>query len=272
MLVFDFHTHIFPESVADRAVKKLSEASGIEPFYDGTREGLLRSMAEGGIDRALNCPIATSPEQVFSIIKWASKINHRPIYSLASIHPDSSRPDLILSQIKEAGLSGIKLHPEYQHFSLDDSRLEPIWEICCDAGLLIVLHAGADFACSPPYRTDPKAISSLIERYPDLKLVAAHLGSWQMWENVSTFLAGTPVYIDTSFTLGLLSDEKIMEIIQKHGERKVLFGTDAPWRSQKNDIELFHGLPLSDIEKRRIMWDNALELLELEDGGEEKSE
>ncbi len=267
MPVFDVHTHVFPDAIAARTVAKLGAVAKIEPAYDGSRDGLLRSMAAAGIDGALNCPIATRPDQVESIVAWAAA-NHRwPVLSLASIHPDSPRPESILRKIKEAGLPGIKLHPEYQEFTLDDPRMKPIWQACRDHDLLIMLHAGADVAFSPPFRSAPAAIVALIETYPGLKLIAAHGGSWNMWEEVMRTMAGAPVFIDTSFTLGLLDDERFLALVRKHGPARVLFGTDAPWRRQARDLQHFIRLPLSESEQKLVLWENAARLLALPDIG-----
>ncbi len=263
MLVFDVHTHIFPDAIAARTVDKLGEKAGISPFYDGTRKGLQASMATAGIDGALNCPIATRPDQVDSIIDWAARNNYWPILSLGSIHPDSPEPDRALTRLKKAGLPGIKLHPEYQQFTLDDPRMSRIWQACRDLDLLIMLHAGADIAFSPPFRTDPVAIVRLIEQYPGLKLIAAHFGSWRMWEQVAQVMAGASVWIDTSFTMGLLDDQQLITLIRRHGAERVLFGTDTPWRSQKQDLQHFYSLELSEKEKRMILWQNAECLLNL---------
>ncbi len=262
MPIFDIHTHIFPDSIAERTVEKVAAASGITPSYNGTRCGLLESMAAAGIDAALNCPIATDPKQVDSIISWASKNNQWPVFSLGSVHPDTENPEIALREVKAAGLAGIKLHPEYQEFTLEDPRLVPIWELCQEMRLLIMLHAGADVAFSPPYRSAPRAILDLLNKYPGLRLIAAHGGSWNMWDEVIDVLAGAPVWIDTSFVFGLMEDEKFMRLLSQHGDDKVLFGTDAPWRSQVEDARHFDQLPLTPEQRRAVLWDNAATLLD----------
>ncbi len=261
MSVFDIHTHIFPDPIARRTVDKLGRIAKIKPSYDGTRQGLQESMAEAGINGALNCPIATKPEQVESILRWASQTSRWPILNLASIHPNSANPEEILQNVAKAGLAGIKLHPEYQEFTLDDPRMIPIWRTCRDLDLLIMLHAGADIAFSPPFRTSPATIAELLEKYPGIKLIAAHFGSWNMWDEVMNTIAGSTALIDTSFTMGLLDDEKFVELARRHGVDKVLFGTDTPWRSQKSDLQHFLSLPLTEEEKQMILWDNAARLL-----------
>ncbi len=261
MRIFDIHTHVFPDAIAARTVEMLGEKAGIEPVYDGARAGLIQQMRSAGIKAALNCPIATRPEQVSSINRWAAENNTAPVYSLGTVHPETEDKAGVLASVEANGLPGIKLHPEYQQFDLLDERMAPVWTLCEREGLMIMLHAGADIAFEPPYRSDPARIRQLIERYPELKLVAAHFGSWRMWEEVAEELCGTPVYLDTSFTLGIIEDEMFVDIIRRHGADRVVFGTDTPWRSQAEDVEHFLRLPLTKQERRLILSENAQRLV-----------
>ncbi len=258
--VFDSHTHIFPDKIAARTVAELGRKAGIKAAYDGTREGLLCSMRAASIDGALNCPVATVPEQVDSINRWSASQNCWPIISLGAIHPDSPRPEKVLEGIRNLGLPGIKMHPEYQGFTLSDPRVQPIWSACAALGLVVVLHCGADLGFSPPYHSSPAQIRSLIGNHPNLKLVAAHFGSWRMWEAVEVELIGCPLYLDLSFTLGLLPDEKVLELVRRHDPERVLFGTDTPWRNQTEELDYFQQLPFTSAEKERILWQNAAKL------------
>jgi len=260
---FDIHVHIFPDHVAAKAIPYLSERSGVAPTYDGTLAGLTASMQRAGIDGALNCPIATKPDQVRSINDWAASCSRMPVLSLGTMHPGFPEPEKELKRVRDLGLPGIKLHPEYQEFRLDDPRLRPVWKTCRDLNLLVLLHAGADIVFPPPYRSDPFAFRKLVEAWPGLTVVAAHFGGWKMWDAVRTELAGSPVYLDLSFTFGLWPDEKVVEMIREHGVERVLFGTDAPWRDQAAEVRHFTALPLSPADRSAIAWENAARLLGL---------
>lgn len=261
-MIFDIHTHVFPDAIAARTLKMLGDSADIEPVYDGTRAGLMAQMRPAGIDRALNCPIATRPEQVASINRWAVENNAAPVHSLGTVHPETEDKEAVLAAVAEGGLPGVKLHPEYQEFDVLDPRMEPVWTICERDGLMVMLHAGGDIAFDPPYRSDPERIRRLIEAHPELKLVAAHFGGWRMWEAVARELCGTPVYLDTSFTLGMLDDSMFVDMVRSHDIKRVVFGTDTPWRSQAWDLEHFMGLPLTEAERQAILWDNAVGLVE----------
>jgi len=261
--VFDIHTHVFPDAIAARVVADLGRRAGLVPAYDGTLAGLRRSMAEAGITAALNGPVATRPEQVESVNRWAVAHNTWPVLSLGSIHPQYPALEAELEKIKQAGLPGIKLHPEYQDFYREDPEMQRIWATCSRLNLLVLLHAGEDIDFAPPCHTPPAALRRLIEHYPGLRLVLAHFGGWRLWQQVEDELIGQPVYLDISFTAGYLDQNKLVELIQRHGTRRVLFGTDAPWTDQSLELAVFRQLPLTENEQRQILWENAAGLLNL---------
>mgnify|MGYP006290303831 CR=1 FL=1 len=265
MKIFDAHVHIFPDRIGPAATAALGRESGITPTYDGTRSGLLASMRTAGISGALNCPIATKAEQVESINSWAVARHGWPVLSLGTVHPDHTGNRTELQRIAAKGLPGIKLHPEYQQFNLEDARLEPVWQLCSELGLVVMMHCGADIAFEPPFHSTPATIAKLLERFPQLLLIAAHFGSWNMWQDVEKNLIGKAVYFDMSFAFGLLEDAKLVELSRTHGISRILFGTDAPWRNQANDLQYFFQLGFSETEQHAILWDNAARLFDLED-------
>ena len=258
--VFDSHVHTFPDPVAARALQYLSAKSGIKPCADGTRQGLLASMANAGITGALNCPIATRPDQVRSINDWAVRQNAWPVLSFGSIHPDYPEPETELRRVKELGLGGIKLHPEYQEFQPDDPRLARTWAACQELGLSVYLHAGEDIGYPPPCKAPPHLLRQLLAAYPRLRVAAAHFGGWRLWHEVDRELIGHHLYLDVCFVLGFLPDDQLVDMIRRHGVERVLFASDSPWRDQAADLQTFTALPLTPDEQRRILWDNAAEL------------
>lgn len=263
MHIIDFHTHYFPDKIAHDAIISLEQKGAIRAFTDGTRSGLEKSMQSAGISLALNLPVATSPEQVQSINRWAENNNHAPVLSLGAIHPLSKDPGAIISEVKERGLRGVKMHPEYQDFSPDDTALDPIWKACIRHSVFVVFHAGADVAFKMPFRSNPAKFAALHHRHPELRMVLAHFGSWTQWDEVEKDLTGLDLYLETSFTCGFMEDAKFAELIRKHGADKVLFGTDSPWRDQKKELEGISRLGLSDVEMDMILHRNAEKLLRL---------
>ena len=262
--VFDFHVHLYPDHLAGKAVGQLAQRFGNPPAFDGTVGGLKAALSEAGIWGALNLPVATKSDHVASINVWAASNNQRPVFSLATIHPDT--PDIpgVLRAAQAAGFRGVKLHPEYQLFTLDDPRVIPVWEACSALGLFVFLHAGGERVFTPPYHSTPAGIAALLTRFPRLTVVAAHLGGFQMWDDSERVLVGKDLYLDLSHTLSWMPEEQLVRMARNHGADKVLFGSDAPWQSPATVLEAFLALPFSASEQRKILWDNAARLLGLQ--------
>lgn len=260
-MVIDFHTHYFPDNIVEKAMNSLTSMSKLTPFTDGTLSGLKKSMLQAGIDYSLNLPLATSADSVRGINKWASVNNQAPVFSLGSIHPDTKNPEEIIPWIKELGMKGLKMHPEYQQFNPLEKRLEKIWEECIKNDIFVLIHAGRDISFAPPPKSDPRSFAELYRRYPELKLVLAHMGSWGMWDDVKKLICGLPFYLDMAFTAGHLEETEFVSLIKNHGADKILFGTDSPWNCQKESLEFVRALPLTQNEIDSILYKNAAGLL-----------
>lgn len=262
---FDFHTHIFPDQVAENALSKIAGDSGVKPAFDGTYSGLISLINQiSGFSGALNCPIATKPDQVQSINSWAASLSKLPLISFGTIHPHSENKRKILENIKSAGLKGIKLHPEYQKFHPADNEMTEIWELCTELNLIVITHSGADAGIFENIRGTPERFAEIIDNFQDLKLVLAHFGGWFSWESVDKYIIGKNVFLDLSFTLGFIKQSFLTDMIKRHGSDKILYGTDAPWRDPKTYIGEFLSLGLSDSDNEKILYNNAAELLGLE--------
>ena len=109
--------------------------------------------------------------------------------------------------------------------------------------------------------TAPKRVRRLHEAVPDLRLMACHLGGWERWAEALDEVAGLPIWLETSMTLGRCPPDLVYRIIDRHPKDRLLFGTDAPWSVQKNEVEKFLALAVPEDLKRRILWDNALGFL-----------
>ena len=90
-MVIDFHTHSFPDELADRAVGRLAQSGGIPNYLDGRIDSIKASMKKAGIDYSVLLPIATKPEQHTTINKIAIKTTNPPRNRINIIWYNSSR-------------------------------------------------------------------------------------------------------------------------------------------------------------------------------------
>jgi predicted TIM-barrel fold metal-dependent hydrolase len=262
--IIDFHTHAFPDELAPRAMKKLmAEAPGVNAFLDGTIKALTESMERNDIGRSVICCIATTPEQFTPIFNWCSKAQTDRVIMFPSIHPADTKWKERIALIKEAGFKGVKFHPYYQDFRLDEDRMLPIYEELERNDLMVTAHTGYDIAFARDDRADCRRILKVTKIFPRLKFVATHLGAWQQWEEVEQSLAGKHIYMELSWSLEYLSAEQARRIILAHPADCVLFGTDSPWTDQGRTLSLLKNLKLPQELERKILRDNAMALLGL---------
>jgi predicted TIM-barrel fold metal-dependent hydrolase len=262
MRAIDFHTHAFPDSLAEKAIPLLeSEAEDARAVLDGKIGALLKSMDKAGIEISVVASIATKPKQWASILTWSQSIASSRIIPFASVHPDDPQCLEQISRIQEAGLKGIKLHPYYQDFNVDEKRLYPLYESVQGAGLILLFHAGFDVAFERIRKADPERILTVFRNFPGLKFVASHFGAWEDWDNVERFLLGKPIYMDISYSFQYMSREQARRILLNHPKEYLLFGSDSPWADQKITIESLLEMDIGEERNRAILFDNAARLL-----------
>lgn len=261
-MIFDFHTHCFPDKIAAGAVGKLSAVCGQVPLTNGTFGDLREKMAGWSIDGFCCLNIATAPTQQKNVNRFAQEQSAHPmVFGLGSVHPDA--PDALteLREIKATGLPGVKLHPDYQGVFADDEKLFPIYEACAALGLFCVFHAGFDPLSPDLIHVTPDRAKRVLQNFPALTVILAHMGGFACWEEVELSLAGERVYLDTSLSPGNLDPALAARIIQKHGAEQVLFGSDCPWGNPADTVRYVETLPLTAAEKDLIFYQNAQRLL-----------
>jgi predicted TIM-barrel fold metal-dependent hydrolase len=259
--IIDFHTHAFPDLLADRAIKTLEKAAGVKACLSGTISALLQSMDRCGIDKSVVCSIATKPSQFESIITWSAEARSERIIPLPSVHPEDPKASERVYQIKAEGFKGIKLHPYYQEFFIDEERLFPLYDAVCKHNLMLVMHTGFDIAFPPIRRADPEKIMRVLDQFPSMRLITTHFGSWKLWEEVEKSIIGRKVYMELSFALEFLREDEVRSMIMAHPREYILFGSDSPWTSQEDSVSLVRRLDLGGEMERLIFRDNALSLL-----------
>ncbi len=259
----DMHAHAFPDKLAASAIPALEREGDIKAHLDGTVAALLTSMDKSGIAASVICSIATRPGQFDAILSWSEAVRSSRIIPLPSLHPRD--PELLprLRRVHALGFKGIKMHPYYQDYFLDDPHLDSLYAALAELGLILVIHAGYDIAFPRVRRADPERIRRVCRRFPGLRLVATHLGGWEEWTDVRRFLTGEPVYMELSFAPDFLDRESLMDILLAHPSDYLLFGTDSPWTNQEASLGLLRRLDLPPELFARIVSGNARWLLGL---------
>ena len=271
MNLIDFHTHIYPDRIAEKTVSFLAAAGGTSPEGGtGTYENLTEVAERAGVDLAINLPVATKPEQAASINRFAREINAAGgrVVSFGAIHPDTPDPERELEELKTDGFRGIKIHPDYQGHYIDDSETVRVIRAAKRLGLHTVIHGGVDIAFPNDVKAPPRRVSNLLDQLGegDGQLIVAHIGGYRLFDEVEEYLVGREVFFDLSYGIRDLPKEQLLRIIERHGAERILFGSDYPWRDPADVDRYLSSLPLSPRELALIRVENATRLLGITEG------
>lgn len=266
-MIIDFHTHIFPDTLAPKAMASLQETAQMPIMFDGTANGLLELMKKDGIDKSVVLNTVTNTKQVDKVNAFALETNERfeNLIPFCSLHPKTENPLEKLILLKNSGIKGIKLHPDYVRTEFDSPDFHPVLSAAEELEMPVVIHAGFDPVSPDKLHTTPDAILNVIAKFPNLKLVCAHLGGVSIWDEVIDKLCGANVYLDTAFCcerigITVQQGEKIFAL---HPHEKIIFGSDAPWASPREIIEFIKKIGINDESMELILHKNAEKLLNI---------
>ena len=221
------------------------------------------------------CPVATKPSHFQVILDRAKAVRDGEfgeeaatrLIQLGSVHPADRDYAAHLKEVAAAGFKGIKLHPYYQGFRLDDPRVFPYFAALRDAGLFVVVHCGLDLGyVGQSIDCGPKEIAALFTRVPglDRRFVAAHLGG---------FSGAPPHAVDRLLDSACFIDTAVLEVDQPKDEPRrimaewpadrIVFGTDYYWTSQRQLVEWVMALRPDPADREKIFHLNAERLLGL---------
>ena len=271
--IFDIHTHTYPEKIADRAVESL------EKFYDfygdygfavagkGTYADLSSMAEDNNVVGYLLFSVATNPTQVEkvndSIASLAKKSREEGFQTVGFLGMHQDYPDFEkeLIRCEDMGLCGVKIHPDIQGVDIDDPKLIELYKLI-EGRMPLYLHMG-DYR--PQYRfSEPRKLARVLDVFPRLEVVAAHLGGYRAWEEGTDCLAGRDnVWYDTSSAVWAMTPEYAGEVIHKLGTDRVMFGTDYPVALTKPEIDRILAIDLTEKEREDIFYNNAAKFLHL---------
>lgn len=227
----DVHTHVFHPKIARKAIAHLNAHYGVRCAGDGTLAGLLECERRVPVDRCVILCAATTPEQVMPSNRFAMRLQAEDerVIAFGTLHPGFADWERELERLKRAGIRGIKLHPDFQGFRLDDARLLPIFE-AMQGEFILTVHVGDAL---PPEENPscPYKLASILRAFPSLTVIGAHLGGFRMWEHAQRVLGGgryANLWLDTSSVAPILQGPDLTALVRAFPEERLLFGSDWP--------------------------------------------
>lgn len=268
-MIIDFHTHCFPDTLAPRALAALqrnAEQTQMQPCTNGTASDTERNLRQNEIDLAVVCNIATNAHQQTKVNDFAISLlqNNRCLIPLGSIHPDSPDKQNEILRLRDNGIKGIKVHPDYVSTEITDGKYSEIFSICEQMHMFVVTHAGWDPVSPGHIHATPEGILQVIKQHPNLKLVAAHMGGYACSKKVLENLVGQNIYLDTSLSSYRLNErDTLITILKNHRPDRLLFATDTPWSLTQRELDFIYSANLSDELTENILFRNAQNLLNM---------
>ena len=252
MEFIDTHAHIYPDAIALKAAHSISEFYHIPMEADGKLGTLLSRGAQAGISRHLVHSVGITPERVARIndylMEAAAQYPERLI-GFGTLHPDMPDVRGEIRRLRAGGLRGVKLHPDFQHFRLDDPAAVDMFRALAENNLPALVHTGDT---RYPY-SEPARMARVLRAVPELKAICAHLGGWSVWSEAWKELADLPnAWVDTSSSLYALAPEAAVAIIRRYEGNRVFFGTDFPMWDPVEERARFDALPLTETERENI--------------------
>lgn len=263
-MLIDFHTHVFPDPIAKKAIPKLAAICGCPNQTDGTVSNTQEKMKAWGVDAFVLMHIATTPTQHTSVNNFAASIQKGNVFCFGSVHPRAQDPIAEMQRIHSLGLRGIKFHPDYQEFMVDGPRVFPLYEEAAGLGLPVLFHAGRDPLSPNLVHAPSEKLAKIADQFPNLTMIAAHMGGMDTPDEAEAFLLGKPnVYLDTAFISHYLQPEQAARMMRRHGLEHILFGSDCPWSDPRDERAFLERCGFSAKELDMIFAENACHLLHL---------
>lgn len=272
-MLIDCHTHAFADKIADKALSYLIDYYGI-PTDNGARYGnLIDAAQDASLSALVLLAAATKPDQVRPLNDWilntlpALKNNTEvkssslpQVIPFGAFHPGDAMWQSEIARLRDANIKGIKLHPEFQGIDLADTALNDFFaEVEND--FVVMVHVG-DNNVSKQNLSTPAKVVAIHTAFPKLRIIAAHMGGYHFWNEVYEVLAGKDIFIDTSSAISYMDHSMIRKIISRHGTERILFGSDFPLRTPKEEYEVLDSLHwLSASDKEKISGINCAKLL-----------
>lgn len=263
--IIDIHTHAWVDSFAPRVMRAYHQM-GLDGSFDGTLDGLVASMDEAGIAASVVLAVPTKPSQVpLYNGPMQAYLGSRRIIPFAGVHPAEDDPVGTIRKAAAAGYKGVKLHPLCQEFAPQERRMWPIYQAIMEEDMVMLFHTGMAAKGYPAKTGNARDFDEFFEHFNDYdKIVLAHLSGQYDGDQLPTPNPQWPCMFDLSYTVNEIPDEVIFELCERIGFGRILFGSDAPWHSQKVDRNRICSLPIAPADLERVMSGNALALLGLD--------
>jgi predicted TIM-barrel fold metal-dependent hydrolase len=170
--------------------------------------------------------------------------------------------------VRELGFRALRIVPWLWGLPPDDRRYYPLYAECIELDIPFCLQVGhtGPLLSSETGRPIPYLENVALE-FPELRLVAGHIGAPWTQEIISLATKFPNLYIDTSAYKASRFPADIVDFMRGRGAHKVLFGTNYPMLTASACLEAVESLGLGEEAERLFLYGNAQTIFKLEDAG-----
>ena len=262
MYFIDFHCHVYPDAIAPKAADNVRHFyNGLgNPSIDGRVQTLLERGTLAGVEKFVILPVAVRPSRTRHINDFIlSQVEQQPrFFGYGTVHAGMENITGEVQYIMDNGLRGLKMHPDYQLFPIDDPRLFPVYEMAGEK-LPVIFHMGDQrYDYSHPAR-----LRKVLELFPRLRVIAAHFGGYTMYQEAAQHLKDKECFFDVSSSLMFMEEGVAERYIHNYGAERFVYGSDFPMWDPVEEMERFLRLKLTDDKKEQIAHKTAEGILNI---------
>lgn len=251
MDIFDFHMHLPVDF----------------PTAEEKKAALLAEMKRNGVSRGVVISDSATESQIGTMRECAELFSDTSqICVIGGISPFfdyENQLALLEKYVAAKRAAGIKLYCGHEQIYLDGETLKPVYRIAEEYGVPVLFHSGWD---NPRY-SSPEVIKRAAALYPSVKFVCCHCCYPRLAECFEALAEFENVYFDLSSTVDNAEIggeiKSAVESAVHHMPKRIIFGSDFACCNQREHIEFFMGLDISDNEKRLLFSENSLNILGL---------
>lgn len=235
--VIDVHTHFMPKPVMDKVWNYFDSAGPLVgrrwPIaYRAEESRRLQILRQFGVRNFTALVYPHKPRMAAWLNRWAAEFagSTPDCLATATFYPEPDAGEYVETAVRE-GTRVFKAHVQVGRYEPNDPLLDPVWGILEDAAVPVVIHCGSGPA--PGDHTGPEPIRRLLRRYPDLRLIIAHLGMPEYTEFLDICENSAAVRMDTTMAFTSFVDEtmpfpsaQLPRLWQLRD--RILFGSDFP--------------------------------------------
>ena len=235
--VVDAHVHLMPDRLMAAIREALSEAAGWAFDHPTDRDRMEAALTAAGVERYVALPYAARPGTAADLNEWVieAAADSEMAVPFATVHAGDDDPGTVVADALDAGARGLKLQLPVQGFAADDPRLDPAYEAVAARDAPVLLHAGT----APMFEDSPhvgvERFESFLASYPDVRVCAAHMGTYEVDAFVDLARDNDSVFLDTTFAMSsvaetymefdpaTVADETLIELSES-----IMYGSDYP--------------------------------------------